>query len=342
MRRIISFCLVLVVCLVSLVVPVSASETGIEIDYGYIYVSGSYVLRVPAVTVVQTGSTDLSGTNITYTNSLIEEGENTEYALVISRAPTAERTQYVSIAVLVKADTVETIGAVSKSGSYTSAIPCETSTVACTDSDKLGYMMVTAIAPWDGNSEIEFTISGQLGEGVNSFTMYVSELYVNSYSGLIPDYLDESTVLLQSILAELQTINTNLTTSNTYLKGIRTILTNIHMFLSDILQSILQAITSWGQAIVNAINGDTTSGDEFKEDSGQLNDDLGGISDSMQSVTMPDSADVDIDISEHMTGRGVTTLTGAISGVLSSGPLATMFTIAIMLMTAAYILYGKR
>lgn len=103
------------------------------------------------------------------------------------------------------------------------------------------------------------------------------------------------------------------------------------------LRSWIQAQTT---AIVNAINGDQTSGDQFKEDVEQRDEELENMAAIMESVPKPDVDDLDFDIAVDYST--LTPLTFTINSVLNNNYIGQIFLMAFILALAAYILYGKR
>lgn len=103
-------------------------------------------------------------------------------------------------------------------------------------------------------------------------------------------------------------------------------------------------LSTWIQnqttAIVNAINGDTSSGEEFQEELATRDEELENMSQIMDSIPKPDFDDITLDI--QVDNAALTPLTFQLNTLLTQSIFSSLFLMAFILAIAAYILYGKR
>lgn len=106
----------------------------------------------------------------------------------------------------------------------------------------------------------------------------------------------------------------------------------LYIYLRDIITSI--------SSLKQAISGDSTSGDSFKNESSGLISGLDDISSSMDSVDRPSMDSINLDFSSDISsasalmGNIFTTFTGV-------DWLSRLFLVSITLVLVSYILYGK-
>lgn len=110
------------------------------------------------------------------------------------------------------------------------------------------------------------------------------------------------------------------------------------------IHGIYLYIHSWIQeqtsAIVSAIRGDTSSGDQFKDDSDSLISDLDDISGVLDSVQRPSMDNVSMDFTGNISGA--TSLMATTFSTFTSIPwVNTIFMASITLALISYILFGK-
>lgn len=106
----------------------------------------------------------------------------------------------------------------------------------------------------------------------------------------------------------------------------------LYVFLRDIITGIAN--------LKDALNGDTASGDQFKDDSSGLITDLDGITSEMDSVDRPSMDSVDVDFTSDISDTSV--LLGSIfEEVTSISWLSRLILASVTMGLIAYILYGK-
>lgn len=106
----------------------------------------------------------------------------------------------------------------------------------------------------------------------------------------------------------------------------------------------LRMVKAWiqnlGDRIVSALNGNTSSGDEFKDDSSGLISDLDDISGVLDSVQRPSMDNVSMDFTGNISGA--TSLMATTFDSFTSIPwVNTIFMASITLALISYILFGK-
>lgn len=110
--------------------------------------------------------------------------------------------------------------------------------------------------------------------------------------------------------------------------------------LAHFFSSLRSWIDSLGDRIVSALNGNTSSGDDFKDDSSGLISDLDDISGVLDSVQRPSMDNVNMDFTGNISGA--TSLMATTFNSFTSIPwVNTIFMASITLALISYILFGK-
>ena len=100
------------------------------------------------------------------------------------------------------------------------------------------------------------------------------------------------------------------------------------------------SLEGWFSSLISSLSGNTSSGDEFKDESDSLISDLGDISASMDAVQRPSMENIDVSFSGDLSEA--TSVMGALfTVVFSSSWLSTIFMASVTLGLISYILYGK-
>lgn len=108
----------------------------------------------------------------------------------------------------------------------------------------------------------------------------------------------------------------------------------------NLLYVFLRNIVTELASIKTALVGDTTSGDQFKDETDVLIEDLGGISDAMNSVDRPSMDSINTDFSGEINGASV--LMSTVFTEVMDVPWLSRFILAsLTLGLLAFILYGK-
>lgn len=96
------------------------------------------------------------------------------------------------------------------------------------------------------------------------------------------------------------------------------------------------------QKVVDAINGDQTAGEEFGsavETQASKLEEMGQVFDS---VERPEVENVQMSVDAYLSPADLHSATAGLSAAISSGPLLSVFMMALIMATVGYILYGKR
>ena len=101
-------------------------------------------------------------------------------------------------------------------------------------------------------------------------------------------------------------------------------------------------ISSWGQSIVDAINGDASDADEFKQQIDDSNKELNDMAAVMDSFTTPDINSINVDVGSFVSPTDITSLTVPMGMLFESDLVVTCIMISIILSTVMFVLYGKR
>ena len=100
--------------------------------------------------------------------------------------------------------------------------------------------------------------------------------------------------------------------------------------------------SSLGDRIVNALNGDSSASDQFKDQIDQSNQELEDMSSVMNSFTTPDINSINVDVGAFVSPSDISSLTAPMSLLFESNIVTTCIMISIILATVMFVLYGKR
>lgn len=137
------------------------------------------------------------------------------------------------------------------------------------------------------------------------------------------DTIEELSVVVNKILAELEEMNTTQT---------------------GLLGSILDAINSWGQAIVDAIGGGFTTEqtpDEFEEKLDSTLTELGAAGDAIASVQRPDHSTIDFNVGAMIPQNGVAALASCFNDMMAFEGLQTLIITFVTMSLAAFVIFGR-
>lgn len=106
--------------------------------------------------------------------------------------------------------------------------------------------------------------------------------------------------------------------------------------------SVVSKIETWGQNIVDAITGDSSAADQFKDQIDESNKELDDMTAVMNSFTTPDINSINVNVDSFVTPSDISSLTAPMSMLFESNIVVTCIMIAIILGTVMFVLYGKR
>lgn len=122
--------------------------------------------------------------------------------------------------------------------------------------------------------------------------------------------------------------------------GLSISISNLKTAIVEELVILQQSLATNANRIISAINGDSTSGDQFKEDSSGLISDLDDISASMDSVERPAMDSIDTDYSADISDAS-TLMVSIFSQVTGVSWLSRIILASVTIGLISYILYGK-
>lgn len=94
--------------------------------------------------------------------------------------------------------------------------------------------------------------------------------------------------------------------------------------------------------LIDAIKGDGSQADDFNQDVQDKTDTLETMGDVFDSVTKPSVDDVQVEVSDIVSGDDVSGVTSVVSLILGNSYFLNVFMMAMIMATAGYVLYGKR
>lgn len=110
--------------------------------------------------------------------------------------------------------------------------------------------------------------------------------------------------------------------------------------ISFLFRDLSIKLSGWFSSLESALSGDTSSGDQFKEDSSGLISGLDDISASMDAVDRPSMGNINADFTGDISDAGV--LMGNLFSVFTAESwLSRIFLASVTMGLLAYILYGK-
>lgn len=112
--------------------------------------------------------------------------------------------------------------------------------------------------------------------------------------------------------------------------------------LSGWFRSLNNSIDDWGQAIVDAITGDSSAADEFQQQIDDSNQQLNDMAQVMDSFTTPDIDSIDIDVGAFVTPSDLNSLSVPMSKLFESSIITTCIMISLILGTVMFVFFGKR
>lgn len=156
---------------------------------------------------------------------------------------------------------------------------------------------------------------------------------------------DDPMVVIQGNV-KYQTTN-GVTVFNVSGKIFRTELNNLAVYFSNlnsVIDSNFQSLKVWIQnqttAIVNAINGDTSAGEQFQDEVSERDEELENMAAIMESVPKPNLDNINFNV--DVDYNAVLPLTFSLHKLMTNSIFSSVFLFAFILAIASYILYGKR
>lgn len=101
-------------------------------------------------------------------------------------------------------------------------------------------------------------------------------------------------------------------------------------------------ISNQTSAIVAAITGDTSSGDNFQDDVQEELDELDEAQAVMDSVTKPAVDDINVSVDQYVSETDIQVLATPMAVFFEGAIFSKIIMMSIMLATVSYVLYGKR
>lgn len=163
---------------------------------------------------------------------------------------------------------------------------------------------------------------------LNNLAAYFSKLeswIQNQTSSLISSFNSNFSNLSSWIQAQTDSIESAFTSLNS---KIDTKFSNLNTWIKN-----------QTTAIVDAINGDTSPGEQFQDELSSRNEELEEMSVIMDSVPKPDIDNISFDI---QVDNSIQYLSSSLGYIMSSSIFSNLFIMCFILALAAYILYGKR
>lgn len=108
------------------------------------------------------------------------------------------------------------------------------------------------------------------------------------------------------------------------------------------LNSVADRITSKLDSVIDAINGDTSSGNSFQESVEDEINELDQAADIMDSVSRPDINGIDISMDQYASAADLAVLTAPVSLFFEIDLFKSILIMSILFATVSFVLFGKR
>lgn len=108
------------------------------------------------------------------------------------------------------------------------------------------------------------------------------------------------------------------------------------------LRKVRISIDSGVDRIVDAILGDTASGDSFQDDVKEEIDELDQAADIMDSVSRPDIDSIDVSMDQYASAADLSVLTAPVSVFFEIDLFKSILIMSILFATVSFVLFGKR
>lgn len=168
------------------------------------------------------------------------------------------------------------------------------------------------------DDDVLLTLSGLVGYGINLFSILGCQGYVDSSVNPLFYYFKDLKNNLFSLFSSLS--------SN----------------LGNWFSGLTLSIESLGQNILDAINGDSSVADEFKQQVDESNKELNDMAAVMDSFTTPDVNSINVDVGSYISPTDLSSLTAPMGMLFESNIVTTCIIISIIMGTVMFVLYGKR
>ncbi|MBQ9839096.1 MAG: hypothetical protein IJO56_06385 [Oscillospiraceae bacterium] len=334
MRRKIAIFLVLVALLSCATMPAAASEIpGADSDPEPYYFDSEYQLSYEDIPMYGTGfypgglfdmSKNTGDSRPTYTFVPESTASSSEYSLVLTM-PEWYGYDFLDIQVHLDVLSITSISAVL--GDV--IIPFETSTLPADSFDSQDIYLTCRLdlrgLSYTTSSDPVLDIRGSISYD------YQSEFYLNSASG-VTIVNDPDLSFFDSLLDALHDMHVNI------VRWFEVTIVEMGSWFNNLESSFDASI----QKVVDAINGDSSAGDEFGseiETQASKLEEMGAVFDS---VERPDLDDVQMSVDAYLSPADLHNSTAGLSAAISSGPILSVFMMALILATVGYILYGKK
>ncbi len=96
------------------------------------------------------------------------------------------------------------------------------------------------------------------------------------------------------------------------------------------------------QKVVDAINGDSSAGDQMGADVAEKTEQLEQIGAAFDSVERPAVDDINMSVDAYVSPEDLTLLTAGLTAAIVDSPMMSVLMMAFILATVGYILYGKK
>lgn len=96
------------------------------------------------------------------------------------------------------------------------------------------------------------------------------------------------------------------------------------------------------QKVVDAIKGDTSAGESFGQEVDKKTEELQSMGEAFDSVQRPDVGSVPMNVDAYLSPEDLHMATSGLSAAISTGPILSIFMMALIMATVGYILYGKK
>ena len=203
---------------------------------------------------------------------------------------------------------------------------------------------ITSISAVMGSDNVPIQVSPYEGTAIDGNTFFVNvTLDCSNLDRTADDY---------PMIIVMGRLNTTVTNSIDFVNCSGVIVASSISFISTLFNNILSAINlnfaaldSWidsqTNSIVAALNGNTASGNDFKNESSGLISDLDGISQELEQVQRPSMSGINADLTPQIGQGGV--LMGTLFSTFMSVPwVAPTITGGLIISLISYILYGKK
>ncbi len=255
-HRIVSI-FVVICLLMSAALPVMASEV-VDTKYVYTPLPGYYHFTYGQN---HTSHNSFPSSGGSFSHAVDSSLTNTGFKLKVNAAVSGQY-DYLSFVISTQTDDISSVAGYLSNTSGQISTNCEYSVLSGSDLDEsLGPYTITVLVDCSGfTGDVNIDLTGNVVEGKdNLFNIFITGYSVDSYSGVLVDYWDDTLDLLRQILAEQQKSNGFLSDIKTALSGLRTDVVN---WLQEVYWGIQLNFTTFFDRFAEM----KTSVDEFWND----------------------------------------------------------------------------